>query len=417
MRRMLMLILLMIILIINIPNNSFADDLLEMKLDKEDIKIDENFKIYVNIGDINVASYVLNMYFDSSKVEYISGTDNTNVVGNRIINIWYDEAGGKNIKINQQIAVFEFKAKEEGVSGFYLYGEFFDNNANEIQVNNAYIDLNISQKNDNTKMSEDVSKSNNTLLKIMRLDKEGIIPEFSPEIEEYYFITDLNTNSLDITAIPEAQSANVAITGNKDLKEGLNKIFIEVSSSDNTNKSVYTINVTKTNDIEAANTNLETLAIENVDLEPIFDTNTLIYNASVANNIDNLNVFAVPENINGKVEVSGNSNLKEGDNLVKVRVTAPNGYSYKDYVINAYRRTQEEDKTLEEEQKANSEKLNNIINEKGIEFLSNEDINKNNEENRETKLPIIKTFLVITGLIIIIGFIVFVVIKKRNKNK
>ena len=246
MKKVLTLIMLFIIIIVNLPIYSLAEDNLKINTDKENINLNENFKIYVNIGNIDVASYTLNIYFDNTKVEYISGSDNTNVINNRIINIWYDETGGKNTKNNQEIAVFEFKAKETGTASFYLGGELFDNNANKIQVNNSYTNINISEESKNTRTSENIKQTNNSMLKIMRLDKEGIIPEFSPDIKEYYFTTDLSTNSLNITAIPEAENSKVSIIGNENLKEGLNKILIEVTSNDNTSKSVYAINATKT---------------------------------------------------------------------------------------------------------------------------------------------------------------------------
>ena len=185
MKRILTFIILFILIIINIPIYSLAEDNLKINADKENINVNETFKIYVNIGNINVASYTLNIYFDNTKVEYISGSDNTNVINNRIINIWYDETGGKNTKNNQEIAVFEFKAKELGTTTFYLNSQFFDSNGNEIKTNNAYKSINIiNQENDNMKTSTNLTQNNNSLLKIMRLDKEGITPEFSPDINE-----------------------------------------------------------------------------------------------------------------------------------------------------------------------------------------------------------------------------------------
>ena len=339
MKRILTFVILFILIIINLPIYSLAEDNLKINADKENTNLNENFKIYVNVGNINVASYTLNIYFDTTKVEYVSGSDNTNIINNRIINIWYDETGGKNTKNNQEIAVFEFKAKETGTASFYLSGELFDNNANRIQVNNSYTNISISEKNKNTKISENINQTNNSMLKIMRLDKEGITPEFSPDIKEYYFTTDLSTNSLNITAIPEAENSKVSITGNENLKEGLNKILIEVTSSDNTSRSVYVINVTKTDNREAANANLETLAIKNIDLEPIFETNILNYKASVANDVESINILAVPEKIEGKVEITGNTEIKEGDNNVIIKVIAPNGYTYKNYTITVHKRT------------------------------------------------------------------------------
>ena len=430
MKKVISIILIFIIVIslsISISNISLATENLTIKTDNQTIQKNENFKIYINIGNIKVASYTLNIYFDNDKLEYISGPENTNVVNNRIINVWYDQTGGKNTRQNQDIAVFEFKAKETGVVNFNLTGEFYDSNGSRINTNNinenptnisnSSLQINIiEQQENNIEPNAITGEDNNSLLKIMRLDKEGLIPEFSPDIKDYYFIADLDTNNLEVTAIPEATNANVQISGNQDLKKGLNKILIEVTSKDNTSKSVYTINVTKTSDKEAANSNLETLAIENVMLEPIFDVNILNYKASVPNSTENLNVFAVPENINGKVEITGKDNLIEGDNLVKVRVTAPNGYSYKDYIVNVHRRTQEEDKIFEEEQNTNSEKLNDIINEKGLEFLSNEQEIPNEEENKNDQTNNYRTIFIVLGLIVVVGVEIFVIKKKKRNN-
>ena len=427
MKKVISIILIFIIAIslnISISNISLAAENLTIKTDNQTIQKNENFKIYINIGNIKVASYTLNIYFDNDKLEYISGPKNTNVVNNRIINVWYDQTGGKNTRQNQDIAVFEFKAKETGVVNFNLTGEFYDSNGSRINTNNtnenptnisnSSLQINIiEQQENNIEPNVITGEDNNSLLKIMRLDKEGLIPEFSPDIKDYYFIADLDTNNLEVTAIPEATNANVQISGNQGLKEGLNTILIEVTSRDNTSKSVYTINATKTRDKEAANSNLETLAIENVMLEPIFDVSILNYKASVPNSTENLNVFAVPENINGKVEITGKDNLKERDNLVKVRVTAPNGYSFKDYIVNVHRRTQEEDKIFEEEQIANSEKLNSIIDEKGLEFFSNEQEVENEEENKNNQIINYRTNFIVLGLILVVGVEIFVIKKKK----
>lgn len=431
MKKVISIILIFIIAIslnISISNISLAAENLTIKTDNQTIQINENFKIYINIGNIKVASYTLNIYFDNDKLEYISGPENTNVVNNRIINVWYDQTGGKNTRQNQDIAVFEFKTKETGVANFNLTGEFYDSNGSRINTNNtnenptnisnSSLQINIiEQQENNIEPNAITGEDNNSLLKIMRLDKEGLIPEFSPDIKDYYFIADLDTNNLEVTAIPEATNANVQISGNQSLKEGLNTILIEVTSRDNSSKSVYTINVTKTRDKEAANSNLETLAIENVMLEPIFDVSILNYKASVPNSTEKLNVFAVPENINGKVEITGKDNLKEGDNLVKVRVTAPNGYSFKDYIVNVHRRTQEEDKIFEEEQIANSEKLNSIIDEKGLEFFGNEQEVENEEENKNNQTINYRTIFIVLGLILVVGVGIFVIVKNKAKKK
>ena len=78
---------------------------------------------------------------------------------------------------------------------------------------------------------------NNTKLKIFRLDKEGMNPVFDPNITEYYFIAGPDVQNLLVTAIPENEKANVKITGNANLKQGINMITIEVTSENQTKKT------------------------------------------------------------------------------------------------------------------------------------------------------------------------------------
>ena len=412
MKKIMYLLIITLIFILILSINTLAAENLKIQISNSEIIKDNNFKIYINIGNIQVASYKLDINYDNTKVEYINGPENTNNLENKIISVWFDETGGNNTKVNQEIAVFEFKAKEIGNIDFNIESEFFDKNGNEIEINNTHINAKIVEENsENAKNSQIQGEDNNSLLKIMRLDKEGIIPEFSPEIKDYYFIADTSINNLEVTAIPETTNAQVNITGNNNLKDGINKIEIQVTSRDRTSKSIYTINVTKTGDKEAANANLEMLAIENVILEPLFDTNILNYKANVSNDFTDLNVLAVPENVNGKIEIQGNRNLKIGDNTVIVNVTAPNNITIKKYEIIVHKRTEEEDKNFEEEQKVNAEKLNSILDEQ------NQDEINGNENNNGVNKNIAENIYIILGIIASIGIISWIIIKLKKKSK
>ena len=412
MKKIIYLLIITLIFILILSINTLAAENLKIQISNSEIIKDNNFKIYINIGNIQVASYKLNINYDNTKVEYINGPENTNNLENEIISVWFDETGGNNTKVNQEIAVFEFKAKEVGNIDFNIESEFFDKNGNEIEINNTHINAKIVEENsENAKNSQIQGEDNNSLLKIMRLDKEGIIPEFSPEIKEYYFIADTSINNLEVTAIPEATNAQVNITGNDNLKDGINKIGIEVTSRDGTSKSIYTINVTKTDDKEAANANLEMLAIENVTLEPLFDINILNYKANVSNEFTDLNVLAVPEKVNANVEIQGNRNLQVGDNTVIVNVTAPNNISIKKYEIIVHKRTEEENKNFEEEQKVNAERLNSILDEQ------NQDEINGNENNNKVNKYVVDSIYIILGIIASIGIISWIIIKLKKNSK
>lgn len=389
-----------------------------LRTDGNTIKIGQKFKLYVDLGNISVASYNYNIHFNKEIVEYISGPENTNVVDDRIISVWYDENGGKTPKVNRNIASFEFLAKGTGIANFNLEGEFFDSDGNEIDINNTNITINIENLDENIQniqTQEVQGEKTNSLLKIMRLDKEGITPEFSPDIKEYYFIADMSVNSLNVTAIPENTNATTSITGNQNLKEGLNTILINVTSEDLSSTSQYKINVTKTDNKALANSNLEMLAIENVILEPIFDTNIFNYKANVSNDVEKLNILAIPENIQSTVEITGNEELKIGDNTIYVKVKAPNGYSYKNYEIVVHRRNQEEQITQEQEEENNAKKLSTLLyeNENG-QIESKEEENLNNEKNQNN---IFKIIISIITVLIIIVIVVLILIKFKSTLK
>lgn len=403
----------------SLAENNEENLILKIENDKKEVYLDETFKIYIDIGNISVSAYTLNLYFDNSKLEYAEGPENTNILNNRIITIWYDEKGGINPKKNEQIAEFTFRAIEEGNINFNLSGEFFDKDGNVLNVNEANIQLKIKgieeSKEDNQEEKEDLTTSNDSSLKILRLSEEGIVPEFLPDIKDYYFVTNKDFTNLNITAIPNNSDANVRINGNDNLNEGINKITIDVISKDKTSKSTYTINLTKTKNVEDANANLETLAIENVLLEPIFDTNTLNYKASVSNNIENLNIFAVPENTNGKVEIEGGSNLKEGTNIVNIKVTAPNGFSFRNYQVIIHKRTLEEDEKYQEEQEASAKKLSTILEEQENDENIKEENNKEEAEENK-KNDVIKKVIIVIGLMIIVTTEIIVIKKRKTKR-
>ena len=255
--------------------------------------------------------------------------------------------------------------------------------------------------------------SNNSKLEILRLNHEGMTPEFSPDITEYYFLTE-NLSALEVTAIPKNTNAKVSVTGNTSFQEGLNSITIEVTSQDTTTKTQYTIFVTKTKDLEKANANLETLAIENVTLEPEFINDIYQYHAIVSNTTENLNILAIPEKQNAKVEIAGGEKLKIGNNLINVRVIAENGYTTKQYKVNIYRRNEEEQKIAEEETKVNMQKLSAILEEQDERQEEQKQSENNIVENIERNL----WFIIIYGIFsVIIVIIVIYRIKKEKMEK
>ena len=208
--------------------------------------------------------------------------------------------------------------------------------------------------------------------------------------------------------MPENKNSKIEIIGNENLKEGLNIIKVQITSEDNSSSTSYIINVTKTNNIEDANTNLETLAIQNYLLYPNFDNTVTNYNVEVANDTNNINLLAISEDEEAKIEIDKNDKLQEGNNTIKITVTAKNNYTKKVYKINVYRRNENEEKEYKLEQEENKELLNNIQ-----KTSTNQEDNNNQKQTEEQNKDI---YLILTLIISFIFMIVFLKIK-RNKKK
>lgn len=261
----------------------------------------------------------------------------------------------------------------------------------------------------NIVMSED---EDNTSLKIMRTNKENIVPNFDKGIFEYYLTVDNNTNSLDLTAVAENENSKIEISGNENFKSGTNVVEIKVIAP-NENSNSYKIYVTKTNDIEKANTNLETLAIENVLLYPYFDTTITKYNVSVDNDVEKLNILAVPEDINAKVSIEGNDVLNVGDNTIIVNVLAEDGVTFRKYEIIAHRRNETEQETFEEKEEEEAEQLEVLLSEYSEENIENNEINNNESDNKNNDKLVL--LFIIIGLIIVFVLGVIYYLKKKKK--
>ena len=248
-------------------------------------------------------------------------------------------------------------------------------------------------------------------MQTLRINEEGLEPIFDSNIYDYYFLTDKEIQNLEVTAIPSNLKSNIIISRNTNLKTGKNEIKIEVISEDKTQKKEYKIYAILVSDLEKSNFNLENLAIEGVTLNPEFDSSTTVYTATVDNKTEELNILAIPENQNAKVTIAGGNNLQIGDNKVIISVISEDGIANKEYIINVHRRTEEEDKVIEEEQRENQKNLEEIMN-------TIEKISTNQEEKNENSINNKKTIYILSIIaIVVLIFVVIYTIKSTNRQK
>lgn len=185
----------------------------------------------------------------------------------------------------------------------------------------------------NTSTQTNITKNNNAYLSKLQINQEGLTPNFNKNKTSYAVTVGENVNDLNVTAVAEDSKSKVAISGNKGLKNGDNKVYITVTAQDGT-KKVYTITVTKTGDPVKSNSYLQNLIVENATMSPEFSKEILEYDCgTVGASVENLKILAFGENENVKIDITGNDKLAEGDNKIIVKVTSEDGTTTKEYVI------------------------------------------------------------------------------------
>ena len=189
-----------------------------------------------------------------------------------------------------------------------------------------------------TKPAEE-TKSNNANLKSLVVENFDIIPNFSSDVTEYTLDVTSEVNELTIKAEPEDSKATVTIKGEKELKDGENTIIISVDAEDGTTK-LYEIKVTKK---EETAFGLISLKIKDANIE--FKPDVYNYSINVKSDVDILEIQAVASEEDAIVEVTGNEELKEGENIITIIVSSKDGKKKATYQIKATKEAVKEEKT------------------------------------------------------------------------
>ena len=102
---------------------------------------------------------------------------------------------------------------------------------------------------------------------------------------------------------------------------------------------------TKPKEEKSTNKLLKSLKIEEANLNPEFDKDVTNYTLKIGKDVNSLKIEAVAEDDKSQVSISGNEDLKNGENTVKITVTAEDG-TIRTYTI-----------TVTKDEKDESEKL------------------------------------------------------------
>ena len=177
-------------------------------------------------------------------------------------------------------------------------------------------------------------KSLNNNLKSLEVQDYKIDPEFSKTTTIYKLNVDHDVNNIVINATAEDASATIAGDGTVDLNMGKNYIDVIVTSEAGT-KKVYTIIVNR----EASGNNyLSSLIPSTGSLTPNFDKETNNYQVEVDYDIEEITIFATPEDAAATITGLQKYKLSVGDNKISITVTAEDG-STNIYNVNVIRKS------------------------------------------------------------------------------
>lgn len=190
-------------------------------------------------------------------------------------------------------------------------------------------------------------KSSNNYLSSITLNAGNLSPEFYRETFEYT-VENLpeDTLELEINATAEDERAHISGLGVVSLNPGENRIQIEVTA-ENENVREYVLIVNRKQDLVESDLRLTTLEISQINkngefstLEIPFDKETFEYDVEVDNDIVDLDVNPTVEREGIIVETTGEKNLKDGENIVSITLTAQNDENIQtSYVVKVNRKT------------------------------------------------------------------------------
>ena len=190
-------------------------------------------------------------------------------------------------------------------------------------------------------------KSSNNYLSSITVNVGNLSPEFYRETFEYT-VENLpeDITEIEVNATAEDERANISGLGIISLEPGENRIQIDVTA-ENENVREYVLIVNTKEELLESDLRLDELQISQIDkngefktLDIPFDKETFEYTVEVENDIVDLDVNPTVQKEGIIVETTGEKNLKDGENIVSITLTAQNNEEIQtSYIIKVNRKS------------------------------------------------------------------------------
>lgn len=234
--------------------------------------------------------------------------------------------------------------------------------------------------------SEGDNPTTTTKSNVATLSNLGIRPNdfsgFRANTFSYNVQVPNETTSIEVYASKGQAGQTISGTGTKTLKEGANSFNVVVTAEDGKTQKTYTINVnrkakedkpeepeepeqpeenTEENTEEEplqATFGLKELNIEGLELNPIFQSNVYEYRIELKEDLDKLDISTLGIKEGDDIEITGNENLQEGENVITIIVKGENEAETVAYQIIVNKTIEKPEEALgQEEQKLDMKKI------------------------------------------------------------
>ena len=162
----------------------------------------------------------------------------------------------------------------------------------------------------------------------------------------YKVTVENNVTTLNVSVSKKDNGQKVSISGNKNLDVGTNKVSVAVTSADGKNSKTYTIYVTRKSpeeeqektpnkpDEEDVKLALSSITLKDgYTLSPEFNSNIYEYTVEIKEDLKEFPIKAIATKDDAKIEITGNEELVEGENIVTIKVTSADEKEKVEYKI------------------------------------------------------------------------------------
>lgn len=252
-------------------------------------------------------------------------------------------------------------------------------NVTEETENNTAQQFNSTQESSNTtNTSNSTNEATTVKSSNANLSDLGITPHdfkgFKYGTTYYEISVPEDTETVEVYAKTQDKNAQVTGTGKKNLEKGENKAEVTVTAEDGTEKT-YTINIIREiqqgqeseTGTEAEAVNIEDgnglleLKIGDLTLTPEFATDVYEYTVKYIGEETKLNIETKATSADYIVEVTGNDNLQEGENIITILVSEEDGENVATYQITLNKSLVDYEAVAREEEKKQKILIGSII--------------------------------------------------------